>query len=155
MFFRKQKTAVNDNRAEPAPGAQADAATVIARGTRVSGNLECEGELRVEGTVLGSVRAETLLLGPDGVIEGDVIAEAVRVAGLVRGPLRARHVHLMADATVEGDIASATIAIETGARLTGAVWQEQEAEERDWSIAPDDGFRPLAVARPRAGLFGR
>lgn len=146
---------MNDNRAEPAAAAPDTVATVIGRSTQVSGNLECGGTLRVEGTVLGAVRAESVYLGADGVIEGDVMGEDVTVAGHVKGPIRARHVHLLADATVEGDIVSATIAIDTGARLTGAVWQEQEQEERGWSVPPEDGFRPLAVVRPRVNLFGR
>ena len=43
--------------------------------------------------------------------------------GTVKGPIHARHIHLESGAEVEGDITTTTIAIDTGARLTGAVWQ--------------------------------
>ncbi len=159
MFFRKQKPAVNDNRTEPAPAApamEAGDATVIGAGAQFNGTLECPGELRIEGTVVGSVRAGRLHLGPSGVIEGDVTAEDMTVEGVIKGPLRGRHIHLMAGSSVEGDLTSETIAIDTGARLTGAVWQEQDAAAEPWSgSGADDGFRPLATVRPRVSLFGR
>lgn len=155
MFFRRQKAAVNDNREVPVLPAKAGDATVIGPGAQFNGNLECSGDLRIEGTVLGLVRAERLHLGPDGRIEGEVSAEDVTIEGTVRGPLRARHIHLMAGATVEGDLMSETIAIDTGARLTGAVWQEQDAPAPAWGSGTEDGFRPLAAVRPRVSLFGR
>lgn len=156
MFFRKQKAALNDNRADPDAAARDTAdLTVIGPGAQFNGDLECPGDLRIEGTVLGSVRAGRLRLGPQGIIEGEVSAEDMMIEGVVRGPLRGRHIHLMAGSCVAGDLTSETIAIDTGARLTGAVWQAQDEARDGWSSPADDGFRPLASVRPRASLFGR
>lgn len=163
VFFRKQKTAVNDNRVEPEGEAPASA-SVIAAGTTVEGNLESTGDLVVNGRVRGSVRAQRLTVDLDGLIEGDISADEVVVRGTVKGPVSARHIHLEAGSAVEGDLATATIAIDTGARLTGAVWQDQAGgtAETDatpaagpkftsasWQAAADDAFRPLAAVRPR------
>jgi cytoskeletal protein CcmA (bactofilin family) len=86
----------------------------------------------------------------------------------VKGPLRARHVDLEARAEVEGDITCQTIAVESGARISGAVWQSganggaAEAgastaaqgarhlfHDSLWASQADDGLRPLKVIRPR------
>ncbi|MFN4143851.1 polymer-forming cytoskeletal protein [Aestuariivirga sp.] len=161
MFFRKQKTAGNDNRIAPVEGHECCPETVIAAGTRLEGSIDCDGELRVDGAIRGHVRAVRLTVGDDGVIEGEADADEVHVAGHVKGPIRARHVHLGRGSRVEGDIVSATIAIDTGARLSGAVWQEQAPAAQPHRAGQSgdallesiekETFRPLAVVRPRAG----
>ena len=163
LFFRKQKPAQNDNRVEPvpvAPGPEGPGhASVIASGTVITGNLDCEKDILVDGRVHGSVRALRLTVGLDGVIEGDVSADEVTVRGSVKGPIHARHIHLEAGAEVEGDLTTTTIAIDTGARLSGAVWQQQEHEgapaQRYTPITagswekPEEGSRSLLGSRPR------
>lgn len=173
MFFRKQKANGHDNHDRafgndnaPQPGE----ATLIARGTRIDGNIASEGEVRVEGEINGIVDAAVCTIAADGRVEGEVAADDVCVQGMVRGPIKARHVLLMAEGTVEGDISCETIAIETGARLSGAVWQNQGrdaetplpklAQDRSpslfsgslWPDHGDDGYRPLAAVKPVRAL---
>lgn len=173
MFFRKQKANGhgnhdkafgNDNLAPPPAEA-----SLVARGTRIDGNIASEGEVRIEGRVKGMVDAMVCTIAEGGRVEGEVSADDVYVQGTVRGPIKARHVHLMAEGTVEGDISCETIAIETGARLSGAVWQGQY-ETAAAAPAPklahdgkgpslfsgalwpgqhdDGGYRPLAAVKP-------
>lgn len=162
MFFRKQKPAGNDNRAAPSEP------TYIAADCSLDGNIETAGELHIEGMVRGTVRAGTCIIAAGGIIEGEVIATDVIVHGRVAGPLRATHVHLQSGAVVEGDISSETIAIETGARLSGAVWQMSQEEPQQlrnalalsesqglfsdslWPTRQDEAFRPLKAVKPRA-----
>jgi cytoskeletal protein CcmA (bactofilin family) len=169
LFFRKQKAAQNDNRVEPVPVAPSPEApghsSVIAAGTLITGNLDCEKDILIDGRVHGSVRAMRLTVGLDGAIEGDVSADEVTVRGSVKGPIHARHIHLESGAEVEGDLTTTTIAIDTGARLSGAVWQQQEHEgaapERYTPIAagnwekPEEGSRSLLGSRPRIITSGR
>ena len=106
----------------------------------------------------GSIRAQRLTVGLDGVIEGDVSADEVTVRGKVKGPIHARHIHLENGAEVDGDITVTTIAIDTGARLSGAVWQggQKPVAERyapvstgNWDSAAESGSRSLLSVRPR------
>jgi cytoskeletal protein CcmA (bactofilin family) len=162
LFFRKQKAAGNDNRIEPAtaPAVAADPAhsSVVLAGTNVTGNIDSDGDILIDGSLRGSLRAQRLTVGLDGLIEGDVAADEVTVRGTVKGPIHARHIHLEHGAEVEGDITTTTIAIDTGARLTGAVWQggQEPQAERDtpvstasWDSATDTASRSLLSARPR------
>ena len=169
LFFRKQKVAQNDNRVEPVPvdpvPQDAGHSSVIAAGTVITGNLDCERDILIDGRVHGSVRALRLTVGLDGAIEGDVSADEVTVRGRVKGPIHARHIHLESGAEVEGDLTTTTIAIDTGARLSGAVWQQQEHEgqpaERYTPIStgnwdkPEEGSRSLLGSRPRIITSGR
>lgn len=162
MFFRKQKAVGNDIPAAPA------AATVVGTGSVIDGNIETPGELRIEGSVRGRVKAGTCIVESGGNIEGEVDAGDVIVYGQISGPVQAVHVHLQNGSWVEGDITSDTIAIETGARLTGAVWQDSRRADPKgraaqafgdlpspfasslWNDNRDDGFRPLKTVKPRA-----
>jgi cytoskeletal protein CcmA (bactofilin family) len=166
LFFRKQKPAGNDNRVEPAPAAAADPvhSSVILSGTNVTGNVDCDGDILIDGTLRGSLRAQRLTVGLEGVIEGDVSADEVTVRGAVKGPIHARHIHLESGAEVEGDITTTTIAIDTGARLTGAVWQgghETQAERYtpvsagSWESGVESASRSLLAVRPRINGSGR
>jgi cytoskeletal protein CcmA (bactofilin family) len=166
LFFRKQKPAGNDNRIEPAPETAAEPAhgSAIAAGTSVIGNIDCEGDIVIDGTLRGSVRAQGLTVGVDGAIEGEVAADQMTVRGAIKGPIHARHIHLESGAEVEGDITTETIAIDTGARLTGAVWQggQQPQAERytpvsaaSWDSSVDSASRSLLASRPRINGSGR
>jgi cytoskeletal protein CcmA (bactofilin family) len=162
LFFRKQKAAVNDNRVEPKPAASTPAvsehSSVLAGGTNVTGNIDCDGDILIDGTLRGAVRTSRLTVGTDGVIEGEISADEVTVRGSVKGPIHARHIHLESGAVVEGDLTTATIAIDTGARLTGAVWQEQQTAQPEryapvtastWESAAESASRSLLAVRPR------
>lgn len=164
MFFRKQKPAGNDNLAAITQP------TVIAAGMHVDGNVSGDGELQVEGSITGTVEARICAVAASGHVTGELRCDEVMVHGRVKGPINARHVHLMPDATVEGDITCETIAIETGARLSGAVWQQNQAPALEhraaepshtpalfsdslWPPRQDDDFRPLKAIKPRASNF--
>ncbi len=160
LFFRKQKPAGNDNRVEPVPASAVEPghSSVLSAGTSVTGNVDCDGDILIEGTLRGSLRAERLTVGLAGAIEGDVSADEVTVRGSVKGPIHARHIHLESGAEVEGDITTETIAIDTGARLTGAVWQggQQPPAERytpvsagSWDTSAEGASRSLLAVRPR------
>jgi len=168
LFFRRQKPAVNDNLFEdpPVEAVRGGYSSVIAAGASVSGNIECGGDMLIEGTVRGSVRALKLTIGIDGLIEGDVSADEVTVKGSMKGPIHARHIHLTAGAAVEGDLTTTTIAIDTGAQLSGAVWQDnqdhtpgkrpetlgeryQPITASAWDTAAGPGSRSLLATRPK------
>jgi cytoskeletal protein CcmA (bactofilin family) len=155
---------MNDNREEPTTVTPVVAqGSAVLAGTTVTGNIDCEADILIDGTVRGSVRAQRLTVGHDGLIEGEVSADDMRVSGRVKGPIHARHIHLEQGAEVEGDITTDTIAIDTGARLTGAVWQTTQKAQTShytpisassWESPSTDGPRLTAV-RPRITDAGR
>ena len=56
--------------------------SVLAAGMRITGALETDGFLRIEGTVEGDLRAEgQVLISAGGLVEGDIHAKQAIVAG--------------------------------------------------------------------------
>jgi cytoskeletal protein CcmA (bactofilin family) len=99
--------------------------TLIAKSTRVQGDVEFAGGLHLDGKVLGNVRAEpgapaTLSVSEHGSIEGSVEVPSVVLNGTVKGDIRARErVVLGATARVHGNVHYGVIEMEMGAEVCG------------------------------------
>jgi cytoskeletal protein CcmA (bactofilin family) len=129
--------------AAAARGASGDAAiSIIGQGMRVVGDIWTEGIVRVEGVVEGSVRAgRSVIIGKNGEVKGDVVAEEAVIGGRVRGSLRATvRLELQGSSIVEGEISTSAhqLRLEEGAMFEGTVHMFAEGE----------GSSPGAPQRP-------
>ncbi len=95
------------------------APTIISEGLTVTGNLNGEGEVQVDGLVEGDVKSVRLSIGQNGRVLGAIRAEKLLVRGRVDGEIRAQEVTLTRTARVKGDIHHDTLSIEPGAQLDG------------------------------------
>ena len=92
----------------------------IAAGVNVKGKLETDGELHIDGQIVGNVSCGHLVIGKDGAVRGDIKADEVVVCGKTEGDIRARRIMLQESARVVGDIFYEIITIEEGAQFIGA-----------------------------------
>jgi cytoskeletal protein CcmA (bactofilin family) len=103
--------------------------TLIGRNAEIHGCLKLNESVRIDGKVVGNIEASkdaaiSVVIGPNGEIQGDVVASRIIVAGKVSGNLHGfERVELMASALVQGDIKYASMAVEHGARLLGLMLQ--------------------------------
>lgn len=97
--------------------------SIIGPGMRVLGDCDTEGTLRIEGTVDGTVRAgKAVVVGKDGVVEGDIHTQDAVVGGRVNGSLIAEsRLELQATCVVEGEIHARRIKLEEGGTVNGNV----------------------------------
>jgi cytoskeletal protein CcmA (bactofilin family) len=132
---------VTELRTTPAPSAPPAAPkpkpspSILSSDITITGNIRSSGDIQIEGTIEGDVRAHTLIVGETATVKGEVVAEDVVVNGRVVGRLRGLKVRLSTSARVEGDIVHKTIAIESGAHFEGSV-QRQEDPLSKGSTAP-------------------
>ena len=104
-------------------------ASMISSDLTITGNLETAGDIQVEGTIEGDIRAHLLTVGESAMIKGEIVADDVVVNGRVTGRLRGLKVRLSSSARVEGDIIHKTIAIESGAHFEGSVQRQENPVE--------------------------
>ncbi len=109
------------------------AVSILSSDLTVVGNLRTSGDIQVEGTVEGDIRAHLLTVGESATIKGEIVADDIVVNGRVIGKVRGLKVRLTSTARVEGDIIHKTIAIESGAHFEGSVQRQDD---------------PLAAGRP-------
>ncbi|MBV2361222.1 polymer-forming cytoskeletal protein [Thalassococcus sp. CAU 1522] len=101
-------------------------ASILSQDLHITGNIKTTGDIQVEGTVEGDIRAHLLTVGESATIKGEVIADDVVVNGRIVGRVRGLKVRLTATARVEGDIIHKTIAIESGAHFEGSVQRQDD-----------------------------
>ncbi|WP_323764234.1 polymer-forming cytoskeletal protein [Marinovum sp.] len=101
-------------------------ASVLSSDLHVVGNMKTTGDIQVEGTVEGDIRAHLLTIGETATIKGECVADDVVVNGRIVGRVRGLKVRLTATARVEGDIIHKTIAIESGAHFEGSVQRQDD-----------------------------
>ena len=110
-------------------------ASVLSANLTVVGNLNTTGDVEVEGTIEGDIRAHLLTIGEGATIRGEVIADDIVINGHIIGRVRGLKVRLTSTAKVEGDIIHKTIAIESGAQFEGSVQRQEDPLSTD-KLAP-------------------
>jgi cytoskeletal protein CcmA (bactofilin family) len=115
-------------------GADRSMPSIIAADMRIVGQVTAQGDVQLDGTVEGDVRAEHLTVGASGVITGEITAESAQVSGTVTGRIRAKTVTLTRTARVKGDIAHESLSIEAGARFEGQVARLDTAKTANGGI---------------------
>jgi len=115
MFSKTTK----DAPAEPSQPRKLAAASLVAEGVRISGDLETSGDLHLDGALEGDLRVGVLTIGESGSVMGAIYADTIEVRGRVTGIICARRVRLWATARVDGDISHTELAIEAGAHFEG------------------------------------
>jgi len=99
--------------------------SLIGAGTRVEGNIQFSGGLRVDGAVRGNVAAVagdsgTLVVSEHARVEGEVRALHIVVNGTIHGPVYASEtLELQASARVRGDVHYRSIEVQQGAVIEG------------------------------------
>ena len=95
------------------------AASLVAEGVRIRGDLVTDGDLQLDGAIEGDLSVGQLTIGETGLVSGTIQADAVEVRGRVVGTICARRVRLLASARVDGDISHTELSIESGAHFEG------------------------------------
>jgi cytoskeletal protein CcmA (bactofilin family) len=119
MFFKKAKPRAQS--ASMPVQSEANEPSYIGRDTALEGQINCEGELHIDGSFRGTVRARVCVVDLHGVVHGELSGEVIHVRGRVIGPIQGSKVYIHAGAHVEGDVFQDSISIENGAYVYGTI----------------------------------
>ena len=94
---------------------------VIGEGTKIVGDLKSDGDLRVDGTLVGAVHTTSkLVLGSTGRIEGEVHAQNADISGKIEGNVLIKEVlQLQSQSRIDGDIRTGKLIVEAGGEFNG------------------------------------
>jgi cytoskeletal protein CcmA (bactofilin family) len=99
--------------------------SLIAQGTLIEGHVRFDDGMRIDGEVVGDVRAQNeksslLVISETATVTGQVFASHVIINGTVRGPVHAcQLLELQPKARIEGDVSYAALEMHQGALITG------------------------------------
>jgi cytoskeletal protein CcmA (bactofilin family) len=94
----------------------------IGVGTIITGDIQSKGDVRIDGTLKGSVNTTgKVALGKEGVIEGDVVCNNADISGTLKAKITVSQLLLLkSTAKLNGDISTNKLSIEPGASFTGS-----------------------------------
>ena len=114
MFTNKNETMKNSETIA--------AVNMIGAGTIITGDVTSKGDIRVDGTLKGSVNTQgKVVLGCEGMIEGDVVCKDADISGTIKAKITVSQLlSLKSTAKLNGDIITNKLSIEPGASFTGS-----------------------------------
>lgn len=119
-MFGKEKTKEMDIPVAPAKSSSKDIKTLIGEGCKVEGNFFVPTTTRIDGIIKGDLTGENgIVIGNNGMVEGNVCAAEVIVYGTVKGNIEADKLELKRGANVNGDISANNLITEPGAVFNG------------------------------------
>jgi cytoskeletal protein CcmA (bactofilin family) len=127
--------------------------SIIGPGMQVIGDCNTEGTLRIEGSVEGTVRAgKAVVVGKDGVVEGDITTQDAVIGGRVTGSIIAEsRLELQATCVIEGQIQARRIKLDEGGKVNGMVQiGEASGEPAARSVAQSGIHAASDVTEPHA-----
>lgn len=112
MFTSKSKT--NDT---PAGGT-----TIIGAGTVINGDISSSGDIRIDGTLIGNLTSKAkVLIGQEGIVEGDITGQQADILGKVTGMLRIKELlQLRGKSNVAGELHAGKLEVEPTATFNGS-----------------------------------
>ena len=95
----------------------------IEKGTKIIGDIESHGNIRLDGDMIGNVNSQSkVVLGQTCMMEGKLTAQNAEISGQLNGTIQVSDkLILKATAVVNADVVYGKIEIEDGAVLNGTL----------------------------------
>ncbi len=97
------------------------ARNIIAQGTTIKGDIESNGDFRIEGSIKGTIKVKgKVVIGESGDVEGQVYCQSADISGRAKIKMEVTELtSLRANCNFSGDIITKKISIEPGAIFSG------------------------------------
>ena len=104
---------------------------LIGNGTTIKGEIVATGDIRIDGTVIGTTKSSgKIVIGQQGVVEGEIICNSADISGRVKGIVRVEELtSLKSTSRLEVELYTKQLFIEIGAIFTGKCDMSQKVAE--------------------------
>ena len=116
MFTSNKETMSKNNVTE------SGSVNIIGAGTVIEGEINTNGDIRIDGTLVGKLSVKgRLVLGSSGQVDGEIVCQNADISGSVKGKINVTDLlALKSSSKLSGDIITNKLAIEPGAVFTGS-----------------------------------
>lgn len=100
-----------------------NSSNVISKETRITGDIKAQGNIRVEGTVEGTIQSKSkIVIGDSALVTGNINATEAEIAGKIEGEIICTDtLFLKKTANVHGNIYTLKLVVENGAVFNGKI----------------------------------
>jgi cytoskeletal protein CcmA (bactofilin family) len=141
MFNREKPQNAAPSMGAAPSGSPTKIETVIGPTANFKGTIQSDGGLRIDGMVEGVIHiAGNLIIGENGKVIADIVAQNISVSGAIKGTLKAAgRLEILATGRVWGDIAVTSFLIDEGGFFRGQSIMAGEPDMPMLSAPMDDG----------------
>lgn len=134
----KKKDVTASVNSSSASSSSSHALNSLVHGTRVEGTISSDSDIRIDGAVKGKLTCKAkVIIGPSGLIEGEIYCENAVIEGRFEGILNVVDVlHIKEKARVSGEIKSAKLIVQPGAVVNGSFDMGNVTIEKDHKQTP-------------------
>ena len=95
--------------------------TIIDKGTTIKGDINGDGNVRIDGTVEGNVNlGGSVFIGESGCVNGNITSTNLTIFGIVRGNVNiSNRLAICASGQLEGDSSTSCLNVEDGGQFNG------------------------------------
>lgn len=114
----------------------AEEVSIISSGVKIEGNLFSEGNVRIDGMIVGNLSINgNLTIGESSHIQGEIKAKNITMGGKIEGKVTAAEtLRMESKSMLRGDLFARTLVIEEGAIFDG-----HSSMNRSGSVKPNEG----------------
>jgi cytoskeletal protein CcmA (bactofilin family) len=96
-------------------------ASLIGAGTTMKGDITSNGDLRIDGSLVGNIHCSAkVVIGANGNVQGDISGQTADIMGKVTGTIKVKDLLLLkGGSTLNGNIQAAKLQIEPTANFNG------------------------------------
>ena len=93
--------------------------SIIGEGIELSGEINTEGNIHIDGSMSGVIRANEVVIGPNGSFDGEIIADMLIINGTIKGKFTIKNLHVRAEGLLQGRAKYEILIVESGGRIQG------------------------------------
>lgn len=95
--------------------------SIIDKSMTIKGELLFKGKARIDGTIIGNIGGEHLILSETGKVVGDITVSSFNCYGSLEGNVKATMLTARKDCSLHGKIEAGNLTVEPGASIQGEI----------------------------------
>ncbi len=93
---------------------------MIRESSKITGYIESAGTILIEGTIIGNMHGNKVILGEKSYVKGDISANNISIAGKIEGQLKGKEsIEVKATGHISGDMVTKHLSMMKGAIFNG------------------------------------
>ena len=111
-MFLKNSNLFSDNRKNTT-------LSIIGEGIDFSGEINTEGNIHIDGIMRGLIKANEVVIGPNGEFDGEIIADILIINGNIKGKFTIKNLHIRKDGLLQGRAKYESLVVDIGGKIQG------------------------------------
>jgi len=98
---------------------------IVGKNSKITGEVQSAGTILIEGTVVGNLHGEKVILGEKSYVKGNISANSISISGKTEGRLKAGEIiEIKETGCISGDIMTRRMSMVKGAIFNGMSYMD-------------------------------